>query len=89
MGGLFRAPKPVIVQAPVAAPLPAAATVVPSLDPQQPTAASPAADQAASDARVAAQQRAERGLAGTIATSARGALDGWLPGLARKSLLGE
>ncbi|WP_159996652.1 hypothetical protein [Roseomonas sp. 18066] len=89
MGGLFRAPKPVVVVPTATAdPTPAAAT-------------SPEA--AAQTARADSQQRARRGLAGTIATSARGVMEeapaapvpalapGLAPGLAggRKTLLGE
>ena len=92
MGGLFRAPKPVVV----AATVPAAAP---------PAAASP--EVAAQAARLDSQDRARRGLAGTIATSARGVVEAapetLAPGLAaqglaataqglagaRKTLLGE
>jgi hypothetical protein len=72
MGGLFSAPKPVVI-APPPAPDPA-----------------PAAEAAAAarDARVEAIERARRGLAGTVATSARGVLSA-PPSLVRKSLLGE
>ncbi|RAI58749.1 hypothetical protein [Roseicella frigidaeris] len=73
MGGLFSAPKPVVVQT-----QPAAEAVPASAPPEQQGEA----------ARVAAEDRARRGLAGTIATSARGVLDP-LPSLPRKSLLGE
>ena len=79
MGGMFSAPKPKIVAAPqpAAAPEPAAA------------AASEAAAQAAGEeARAENRARAARGIAGTVATSSRGVLE-QLPGLARKSLLGE
>ena len=74
MGGLFRAPKPTVAAAPAAAPAPVA----------------PPAEQVGQDARAEARERAGRGRAGTIATSARGVLDP-LPGVAliRKSLLGE
>ncbi len=77
MGGLFKAPKPVIVPAPMA---PAPAPVV--------AAAAAAPDQAASEQRMLAQSMAERGLGGLIATSAQGVL---APGAAlpRKTLLGE
>ena len=75
MGGLFRAPKPAIVAAP---------------EPPPTAPATPSVEQVGQDARVEARARAGRGLAGTIATSARGVLDP-LPGVAlvRKSLLGE
>jgi hypothetical protein len=73
MGGLFRAPKPVVV-APPQAPAPAAETPTP--------------DQAAQQARTEARALAARGRPGTIATSARGVLAP-LPSLVRKSLLGE
>ncbi len=73
MGGLFRAPKPVVVP-----PAPAA----------EPAAATPPPEVQGEDARAAARARAGRGLAGTIATSARGVLDP-LPATPRKSLLGE
>ena len=75
MGGLFRAPKPVIV--------PSAPTTAP--------AATPTPEEAASRARTEARARASRGLAGTIATSPRGVLDPLpaLGAASRKSLLGE
>ncbi|EFH13244.1 hypothetical protein [Teichococcus cervicalis] len=75
MGGLFRAPKPVVVRT---EPVPAS-----------PPAPSPEA--VAQTARLESQDRARRGLAGTIATSARGVLEPLPPGLAgsRKTLLGE
>ncbi|HWL81361.1 MAG TPA: hypothetical protein VNR89_10425 [Roseomonas sp.] len=76
MGGLFRAPKPVVVTAtePVASP-----------------PAGPNPDAAEQTARTENQERSRRGLAGTIATSARGVLEPLPPGLAgaRKTLLGE
>jgi hypothetical protein len=77
MGGLFRAPKPVVVSTtePVATP-----------------PAGPTAEQAMQTARVETQERARRGLPGTILTSVRGVLEP-APSLpaaaARKSLLGE
>jgi hypothetical protein len=74
MGGLFRAPKPEVVE--VSTPEPVATTAAPE----------PAS--VASDARVANRQRALRGRPGTIATSERGVLAP-LPNLARKTLLGE
>jgi hypothetical protein len=78
MGGLFRAPKPVVI-APPAAPAPA-----PAASPAQ------AAEETAAASRTEARERARRGLAGTIATSAAGVL-GARPDFAatRKSLLGE
>lgn len=76
MGGLFRAPKPVVVTPaqPVATP-----------------AASPAPEVAAQAARTEARERSRRGLPGTIATSARGVLEAAPSGLsgARRTLLGE
>lgn len=82
MGGLFRAPKPMVIDAPSAAAQ--QATVE-----RTQAEASAAADTAARDARAEAVARARRGLAGTIATSPRGVLAP-LPGLAtRKTLLGE
>ncbi|WP_207539133.1 hypothetical protein [Sabulicella rubraurantiaca] len=74
MGGLFRAPKPVVVEAS----LPLSAVSV---------AAAPAPDAVAEEARKAARSRAAGGMAGTVATSSRGVL---LPlSVTRKSLLGE
>lgn len=73
MGGLFRAPKPVVV--------PPAATPDPAPTPPPP-------EQQGETARAAARDRARLGREGTIATSARGVLDA-LPATARKSLLGE
>ncbi len=79
MGGLFRAPKPVVV-----APSAPAATTTTANDPAL------AAEQVAAAARAEARSRTSRGLAGTIATSARGVL-GARPDFTatRKSLLGE
>ncbi|CAA9276698.1 MAG: hypothetical protein AVDCRST_MAG27-3466 [uncultured Craurococcus sp.] len=73
MGGLFRAPKPVIV-APPPAPAPAAVAPTPA--------------QAQQAAETESRARSRRGLEGTIATSDRGVLAP-LPAVARKSLLGE
>jgi hypothetical protein len=73
MGGLFRAPKPMVVAPP---------------QPPAPAPETPTPDQAAQQARTEARALAARGREGTIATSARGVLAP-LPGLARKSLLGE
>jgi len=76
MGGLFRAPKPVVVTAtePVASP-----------------PAGPTPEVAEQTARQQNQERSRRGLAGTIATSARGVLEPLPAGLAgaRKTLLGD
>jgi len=75
MGGLFRAPKPVVVT------------------PTQPAAApaGPTPEAAGQTARQENQQRSQRGLAGTVNTSARGVLEALPSGLAsgRKNLLGE
>jgi hypothetical protein len=78
MGGLLKAPKPVVV---TASPAPAA----------PPATATPAAVAAtAQAARLENQDRARRGLAGTIATSERGVLAAAVPLAApRKTLLGE
>jgi hypothetical protein len=74
MGGLFKAPKVVGAPAEAAAPAPAPAET---------------AETAAAASRAEARARARRGLAGTIATSARGVLAP-LPDFAtRKTLLGE
>lgn len=79
MGGLFRAPKPVVI-APAAAP---AATQT-AAAPQQ------AVEETAAAARIEARERARRGLSGTIATSAAGVLGARADFAAtRKSLLGE
>ena len=80
MGGLFSAPKPTVAATPTPPPVPAASATSPGT--------SPAVEQAGQEARVEARARAGRGRTGTIATSARGVLDP-LPGLVRKSLLGE
>lgn len=78
MGGLFRAPKPVVI-APATAPDPA-----PAASPAQ------AAEETAAAARSEARERARRGMSGTIATSARGLLGASADFAAtRKSLLGE
>jgi hypothetical protein len=77
MGGLFKAPKPAVVTAsqPAAAPAVSAAEVAAT----------------AQAARTENQDRARRGLAGTIATSDRGVLtEAPRPAAnARKNLLGE
>jgi len=78
MGGLFSAPKvvPALPVAPPAAPPPAAPALTPAA--------------VAGEARLQARERVRRGLAGTVATSARGVLDAAvLPVAGRKSLLGE
>jgi hypothetical protein len=72
MGGLFRAPKPRVV--------------APEPPPPAPPAVPPEA--VAQESRAEARVRAGRGLAGTIATGARGVLAP-LPAAPRKSLLGE
>lgn len=82
MGGLFRAPKPVVIAAP---PEPAQAQSVAESAAQS----GAAAEEAARQARLAALDRARRGLGGTIATSARGVLDPLPASLRRKTLLGE
>jgi hypothetical protein len=79
MGGLFSAPKPKIA----AAPEPAAPAA-----PEAAAAIEAAAQAAGAEARAENRARAGRGVAGTVATSSRGVLE-QLPGLARKSLLGE
>jgi hypothetical protein len=83
MGGLLRAPKPVIVQPPAPAPAPG-----PASDPAvvAPVAATP--EQAASEQRIAAQNLAPRGLAGLIATSPLGVLTP-VQVRPRNTLLGE
>lgn len=82
MGGLFRAPKPVVFEAPP--PEAQAASVA-----QSNAQSAAAAENAARDARQRAVERARRGIAGTVATSARGVLAP-LPAIAqRKTLLGE
>ncbi len=73
MGSLFRAPRPIRVDPP----------------PPPPIAAAPTAAATEEAARIDARSRARRGLSGTIATSARGALAPLPATLARRSLLGE
>lgn len=75
MAGLFRAPKPVVVP-----PQPAAAPAAPAPEPAQ---------AAAEATRIAGRTAARQGIAGTIATSARGVLAPLPVTLTRKSLLGE
>ncbi len=83
MGGLFRAPKPVVIDSPSP---PAQANSIAASTAQTEAAA----EDAAREARLRAAERARRGLAGTIVTGARGVLDP-LPAapLPRKTLLGE
>jgi hypothetical protein len=82
MGGLFRAPKPVVTEPP--SDQAQQQTVV-----QAQAQATVAAEAAGREGRAQAAARASRGLAGTIATSSRGVLDP-LPAFAtRKTLLGE
>lgn len=82
MGGLFRAPKPVMIEAPAE---PARQESVAQAE----AATAATAEGAARTERAQATTRARRGIAGTIATSSRGVLDP-LPILAvRKTLLGE
>ncbi len=73
MGGLFRTPKPVVVEAPP--PPPAAAAVPAAPDPAQ----------VAGQSR--AESRARGGIAGTIATAPAGVLAPIA--VSRRSLLGE
>ncbi|MCI0752441.1 hypothetical protein [Teichococcus vastitatis] len=76
MGGLFRAPKPVVVTA---------------SEPAPPPPSGPPPEAAARAARQNNQERARRGMAGAITTSARGVLEPAPAGLAgaRRTLLGE
>jgi hypothetical protein len=80
MGGLFRAPKPTIVQPP---PVPETVATVPT--------PAPVAAQQGEQTRAAAQAMAQNGIEGTIATSPVGVLAPLPAGFggARKSLLGE
>lgn len=82
MGGLLRAPKPMVIDAPSAQAQ--QATVE-----QARAQATAAAASAARDARAEALARARRGMAGTIATSPRGVLAPLPTFAARKTLLGE
>ncbi len=84
MGGLIRAPKP---KAPAVDST--AANVQAQADANAAAATAANADSAAREARQKALERARRGLAGTIATSARGVLDPAPAFAVRKSLLGE
>ncbi|NKC29432.1 hypothetical protein [Falsiroseomonas selenitidurans] len=85
MGGLFQAPKPVVSVQDTAAATEAANQAVA----EQEAASAASAEDAARQARQRALERARRGLAGTIATSARGVLDPAPAFAARKTLLGE
>ncbi|MGX9962225.1 hypothetical protein ACVFYP_02820 [Roseomonas sp. F4] len=81
MGGLFKAPQPVVS---------AEDTNLATQSAAEKTAATEAAaEDATQQARQRALERARRGLAGTIATSARGVLDPAPAFAARKNLLGE
>lgn len=82
MGGLFSAPKP--VELPPPAPVAAAESVADAASRNE-----QAAEEAGRAARLRAVERARRGLAGTIATSARGVLDPLPTAAARKTLLGQ
>ena len=82
MGGLFRAPKPVVVEA-----TPASTQVETVAETTARTEA--AAEDAGRAARLRAVERARRGLSGTIATGPRGVLDPAPAFLQRKTLLGE
>lgn len=82
MGGLFRAPRPVVIEAP--SPATQAETIAAS---NAQTGA--AAEDAARAARLRAVESARRGLSGTIVTGARGVLDPLPTALRRKTLLGE
>ncbi|WP_237214294.1 hypothetical protein [Falsiroseomonas oryziterrae] len=82
MGGLFRAPKPVVIEAPPPA---AQAQSVAQIAAQSDAAA----EEGGRDARLRAIARARRGLPGTIATGERGVLDPLPAFVTRKTLLGE
>jgi hypothetical protein len=81
MGGLFQAPKPVVTATDTNNAVQAAT--------EKAAATEASAEDAARQARQRALDRARRGLAGTIATSARGVLAPAPGNAARKSLLGE
>ncbi|NKE46413.1 hypothetical protein HB662_16645 [Roseomonas frigidaquae] len=81
MGGLFQAPKPVVTATDTETAVQAAS--------EKAAATEATAEDAARQARQRALDRARRGLAGTIATSARGVLAAAPGGTARKNLLGE
>ena len=79
MGGLFKAPKPVVI-----APSTTTSATTTTAD------ATAAAEEAAAASRTEARSRATRGMVGTIATSNRGLLGARADFAAtRKSLLGE
>jgi hypothetical protein len=78
MAGLFRAPKPVVVP-PQPTPNPASTAPEPAL----------ASAQAAEATRIEGRSTNRQGIAGTIATSARGVLAPLPIAATRKSLLGE
>ncbi len=82
MGGLMKAPKP-------AAPAVDTSASTAQAQADAAAAAQASADAAAEAARQKALDRARRGLAGTIATSARGVLDPAPAFAVRKNLLGE
>jgi hypothetical protein len=77
MAGLFRVPKPVVVPPPAPPPTETAAATTASHDAEAETA------------RIESRGRARGGIAGTVATSARGVLTTAPFATARKSLLGE
>jgi hypothetical protein len=98
MGGLFKAPKPTVSavdaaaaasQAAQGAAAQAAASQAAQGAAAQAAASEAAAEDTARQARLRALERARQGLAGTIATSARGVLDPAPSFAARKTLLGE
>lgn len=79
MAGLFRAPKPVVVPSPT--PQPTSAETA--------TVAAASHDAEAEAARIENRAHARGGIAGTVATSARGVLAPAPIAATRKSLLGE
>jgi hypothetical protein len=79
---MFRAPKPVVAEAPPAA---TQATTVA----QAAAESGAAAEDAGREAPIKAVERARRGLAGTIATGERGVLAPTPAFATRKTLLGE
>lgn len=82
MGGLFRAPKPAVIEAP---PQPAQQASVAVAE----ATSAAAAETAAQTERMQSATRSRRGLAGTVATSPRGVLDPLPVFVSRKTLLGE
>lgn len=78
MAGLFRVPKPVVIPPPAPPP-----------PPQTAAASAATRDAEAETARVESRARARGGIAGTVATSARGVLMAAPFAATRKSLLGE